>query len=298
MDELALHPQTRLQLQRYKTHPTHALLLRGAEGMGKRYIALTLMHNMLRLQSDADIEAAVLHYPYFKEVVPEKDKTSIGIEAIRELQHFTSLKLPGAIDTLRIIFIPEAQTITGEAQNALLKLLEEPPQNTHFILTASSEQLLLPTIRSRLQSLAVHRPPRESLDNLFTSQGHEAKAIQQAYFMSGGLPGLMSALLNNNDHPLKTAATTARTLLQAGQFERLCIVDELAKKRSETLQVLLVLRHMSQAAIEQAANTGSEAGTKRIRQWHKVLQASYDAEKAYSVSAQSKLVLDNLMLNL
>jgi hypothetical protein len=294
MDELALHPQTNAQLQQFLQQPSHALLLRGVEGMGKRHIALALIRNMLRIPSGSD----VLGYPYLKVVVPEKDKLSIGIEAIRELQHFASLKLPGAADTQRIIFIPEAHTITGEAQNALLKLLEEPPQNTHFVLTANSEQSLLPTIRSRVQSLAVHRPPRETLVQLFTSQGHDAKDIQQAFFMSGGLPGLMSALLNEEDHPLKVAAQMARHLLQSSQFERLCAVDELAKKRPEALQVLLVLRHMSQAAIEQAAQTGGEAGIKRLKQWHKVLQASFDAERAYAVSAQSKLVLDNLMLSL
>ncbi len=294
MDNLALHPQTRAQLQRFLLQPSHALLLCGVEGTGKRHIALSMMRSMLSMSSDIDL----MSYPYLRIVVPEKDKLSIGIETIRELQHFTSLMLPGAAGTRRIIFIPEAHTLTSEAQNALLKLLEEPPLNTFFILTASSEQALLPTIRSRTQNLSVHRPPRNILEKIFVNQGHEAKAIQQAYFMSGGLPGLMSALLNDADHPLKQAAVTARKLLQSSQFERLCLVDDLAKKRPETLLLLLVLRHMSQAAIEQAADIGGEAGTKRVKQWHKVYQASYDAEKAYAVSAQSKLVLDNFMLAL
>ena len=65
--------------------------------------------------------------------------------------------------------------------------------------------------------------------------------------------------------------------------------------------MLLVLRHMSQAAIEQSAQAAQidyGAGNKRLKQWHKVLQASFDAEKAYAVSAQAKLVLTNLMLAL
>ncbi len=293
MEHLALHPQTREQLEQYMRRPSHALILKGVEGMGKYYVAQAIIRQLLGKPADYDIAA----YPYLKTIQPEKDKTSIGIEAIRELQHFASLTLPGAIHTQRWIFIPQAHNLTTEAQNALLKLLEEPPQNTRFILTVSSDQLMLPTIRSRAQELAVHRPPRDSLEQIFSAQ-HDTKAFQQAYFMSGGLPGLLHALLNDEEHPLKAAAQTARILLQATQFERLCKVDELSKKRPEALHVLVVLRHMSQAAIEQAAQTGGAAGDKRLKQWHKVLQASFDAEKAYAVSAQAKLVLTNLMLSL
>lgn len=301
MDNLALHPQTAAQLRRFIQYPTHALLLIGPEGSGKYHLALEAASSLLDLADYTQVTS----YPYAKFVVPEKDKSSIGIEAIRELQHFALLKVPSKADgqpNRRFIIIPEANSLTIEAQNALLKLLEEPPRDTHFILTASGAQAMLPTVRSRVQTVAVHRPSRVSLEQHFAAAqhgSHDVKAIQQAYFMSGGLPGLMHALLNNNDnHPLKEASQIARQLLQAGQFERLCRVDELSKKRSETLQVLLVLRHMSIAAIEQGAQTGGEAGTKRIVQWHKVLQASYDAEKAYGVSAQAKLVLTKLMLTI
>lgn len=295
MDNLALHPQTSVHIQRFTQRPSHALLLIGPSGSGKQSLAHGIMGDILQVSD-------VASYPYLKIVLPEKDKSAIGIEAVRELQHFASLKVPGhgAARTRRFILIPEAHNLTTEAQNALLKLLEEPPQDTHFILTANSSQALLPTIRSRTQQLTIHRPNRTDLEGIFSGQGHDTKAIQQAYLMSGGLPGLMSALLNDADHPLKTAAQTARQLLQSSQFERLCKIDELAKKRPEALNVLTILRHMSQAAIEQSAQAPGDLTTahKRLKQWHKVLQASYDAEKAYSVSAQAKLTLTNLMLSL
>lgn len=78
-------------------------------------------------------------------ITPEN---SIGIEAVRILKQEIALK-PFKSETKAVI-IEEAQTLTVEAQNALLKTLEEPPAHTIIILLVSgSVDLLLPTILSR-----------------------------------------------------------------------------------------------------------------------------------------------------
>ncbi len=80
---------------------------------------------------------------------PEEDKQTITIDQVRDLQHQLSLK-PYASDK-KVGIIPEAQRMTTEAQNALLKTLEEPPAHSVLILTAPSTRILLPTIVSRCQ---------------------------------------------------------------------------------------------------------------------------------------------------
>jgi DNA polymerase-3 subunit delta' len=237
-------------------------------------------------------------YGFYTQVVPEKDKASIGIEVIRELQPLVKLKLPANSRGWRIILIGNAHTLTTEAQNALLKLLEEPPQQTIFLLTADSLEKLLPTIRSRTQQLTVTLPTQAAITKHFEDSGHESTAIRQAYMVSGGLPGLTTAMLETTGHPLEAAVQTAKELLRANQFERLCRVDELAKKKPETLQVLFVLQHMARAAIAQGAQATDGTAIKRIKQWHRVQKAAYEAEQAYAVSAQAKLTLTNLMLSL
>ncbi len=300
MEELLLHPATAQQMDRFAVHPSHAIALIAPSGSGKRTVARTITARLL----DTPSAEAADDYPYLKVIEPETDKTSISIEAIRELQHFTSLKLPskpGGAATWRVIQIFEAQGMGQEAQNALLKLLEEPPANTVFILTVQSAQQLLPTIRSRLQQINLNRPSKPAIEQFFAGQGHSTGDIASAYFLSGGLPGLMSALLANNEHPLKQSVGLARQLLQMNQFERLCLVDGLSKKKPEALQLIFVLQHMAQAAIEQASNKAIAAdisADKPLRQWHKVLRACYDAEQSYSVSAQAKLTLTHLMLEI
>jgi len=289
MDAIVLHDLTRAHIGRFVAQPSHALLLVGHAGIGKQTIADYIMSQLL--QTDP------AQYPYIRTIVPEKDKSSIGIEAVRDLQQFLKLKLPTNA-AWRFVIIPDAQGLTTEAQNALLKLLEEPPERTILVLSTTSEQALLPTIRSRMQQLTVHVPSQNDVIRFFDANNREPKDIQQAFLMSGGLPGLMHSLLSDTEHPLKDAVLTARKLLQSTQFERLCMVDGLSKDKPKTLNVLFVLQHMARAASLQGSKASDGSATKRIKQWHKVQQAAYKAEQAYSVSAQAKLTLTNLMLSL
>lgn len=79
------------------------------------------------------------------------DKESVGIGIIKKVQEKTFLKPLRSSD--KAIIIPDAQSLTIPAQNALLKLLEEPPNHTYLFLLTTSLESLLPTIQSRCQIL-------------------------------------------------------------------------------------------------------------------------------------------------
>lgn len=294
MAELVLHPDTEKQLQSFITKPTHALLLIGSEGIGKQTITTYLLRQLLGIETDEALES----YPYLIRVIPEKE--SISIETIRELQHGTKLKVPvSATVRWRIVYIEQAEHMTKEAQNALLKLLEEPPLDTIFLLTVVSDQVLLPTIRSRVQHISIQQPSAKVLNAYFLKQGYSERKIQQAYLLSGGLPGLMHALLKEDDaHYLTKSVTEARALLQATTFERLSMVDALAKQRTEIVRILFVLQQMAHAALTQSVGKDSKEAIRSITRWQHILAAAYEAEKSLAANAQAKLVLTNLLLNL
>lgn len=90
---------------------------------------------------------------------------SIGIEEIRNLQKKIFLK-PLAGNTKATI-IKNSQNLTPEAQNALLKVLEEPPPNTVIILTTQNKDLLLPTIRSRCKIIHLQDTTSDLLEKKF-----------------------------------------------------------------------------------------------------------------------------------
>ncbi|MFH1565783.1 MAG: hypothetical protein ABIB98_01080 [bacterium] len=86
--------------------------------------------------------------PDIKIVIPKK---SIGIDAVREIEKFLIIK-PIKLKR-KIVIINSAQNLTIQAQNALLKTLEEPPGNSQTILEIQNEDNLLPTIISRCQKI-------------------------------------------------------------------------------------------------------------------------------------------------
>src|SRR5580765_4269095 len=141
LEELVLHPASAQQLEEFVAQPTHALLLAGPAGTGKTHVAAALAAQLL----DTPL-ARLEHNAYYRQLVPIKGV--ITIEQIRELLRFFRLKVPGRRTIERVAMLADADTMGHEAQNALLKQLEEPPAGAVLILTSSRPGRLLPTIRS------------------------------------------------------------------------------------------------------------------------------------------------------
>ncbi|HEX7042808.1 MAG TPA: hypothetical protein VF189_06155 [Patescibacteria group bacterium] len=91
----------------------------------------------------------------------QTDTSSIGIELIREMQkHIFFKPIKGQ---KKIIVIQDAQILTIEAQNALLKILEEPPIYTYIFLLTTSENTFLPTIISRCKIVRLEEEKKHIL---------------------------------------------------------------------------------------------------------------------------------------
>lgn len=138
----------------------NALLFYGKEHTRKKEAALFLAKgaNCLDLQAITPCHQCrscikidqVLH-PDIHQVAPAEGKKTISINQIREMAMSVAVK-PNEART-RILIISEADLMNTQAQNALLKLLEEPPETTVFVLTAQKESRLLPTILSRCRKI-------------------------------------------------------------------------------------------------------------------------------------------------
>jgi DNA polymerase III subunit delta' len=286
---LALHENTRAQLERFLAAPVHAVLLTGADGIGKTAIAEALLSELLQLE--AGMLAA---YPHYTAVVPANG--TISIDAVRGLQKFLQLKTTGTKLLRRAILIEHAQGLTTEAQNAYLKLLEEPPADTVMVLTADTPRALLPTIMSRVQAITVHVPAQADLQPILAASGKDEAILRQALFLSGGLPGLLTALITGDEtHPLLTSVADAKSLLSKTPFERLAMVDTLSKQKDSAKLVVEALSRIAEAMLAQAAAKGEPA---RIKQWHRIRRAAVDTQEALKTSANAKLALSNLFLHL
>ena len=134
----------------------HSYLFVGKNGIGKMLFAKEFAMEILGA-TRAQIEEN--NHPDFNVISPEGN--SIKIEQIRILQ---SKILEKPINSnYKVYIIDNSETMTTEAQNCLLKTLEEPPEYGIIILICSNENLLLNTIKSRCTKIVFQPIPKEEL---------------------------------------------------------------------------------------------------------------------------------------
>jgi len=167
-DDFPWHKKQWQQLwQRHQTKRLpHALLLVGADGLGKKQFALRFAHALLCANPNHDGKACqqchnchlfqAQSHPDFMLVTPELEAKQIKINQVRDVVQFVNQSaLQGGY---RIIIIDPAASMNNNAANALLKSLEEPTEKTLFILI-NNQQLRLPvTIISRCQKIIFQTP--------------------------------------------------------------------------------------------------------------------------------------------
>ncbi len=289
MAKLLLNSQTEADIQSFISNPSHALLLQGPTGSGKYYLASWIGEQLIGLA-----DGKLVTYPYFLHVSPLK--SNIGIEEIRQLQSFLQLKTTGSKEGIRrVVIIEDAHNLTLEAQNALLKSLEEPPAGTAIVLTAVETKTLLPTIYSRVQQISVRSIPLDDATNFFTSNVAK-ESIRKAYSLSGGLAGLLSALLTSeSEHPLLQSIEQAKRLFRMSMYERLVQINQLTSDRTEISNLLGACKHIAIAGLRQACERGKHND---IERWYQILTESHRAEERLQLAVSSKLLLTDLFLNM
>ena len=123
---------------------------------------------------------------------------NISIDDIRNLQSYCSLSI--ADGGRRVIIIDTADDLNTNSCNALLKLLEEPPKSTLFLLISHQPNLLLPTLQSRCQKLLFSALSQHDLRAVVATTGREIDPAEEVSLsiLSNGSAGVACRLLNSN----------------------------------------------------------------------------------------------------
>ncbi len=272
-----IHPSTLALLQSTSLELPQSLLITGPEGIGLTTIATFLAAQLVGVKP-------VL-------VLPEKDekvdieKGVISVGSIRRLYNQTR-----TIHTQKqIIIIDYAERMGSQAQNAFLKLLEEPGRSVYFILATHTPSRLLSTITSRTQLVELRPITTSQSQQLLKSLAvGDTQQRSQLLFMAEGLPAELTRLVADPIYFEKRSGIVrdARQLLQASVYDRLKLAQRYKDTRSDSLLLLRDAAHIIRLSLM------SPSQERLVTQVEKILQA-YDKIEA---NGNIRLCLARLML--
>ena len=223
--------QINFLLDRIKTSQIpNAWLFHGPMGVGKASLALNIgkvlsnidfsKKNHVTCISEEDIRTPkttvnINNVFYCRKRWDEKKKLFqkyISIEDIRELTKKFSLS--SADNSYKVSIVDTTEDLNISASNSLLKILEEPPKNTLFILVSNNQQSILPTILSRCQKVGFQRLKETDLRDICTSFAKENQFDQSIGSSAvASCEGSVRKLLNFLDKDYMKIFNSMKTLL-------------------------------------------------------------------------------------
>lgn len=188
----------------------------GPSDVGKQLVALHLANYLENKNPEGSGTLSDMF------LIAPDEKGTIGIDAAREIKNFLwqkPLRSP-----CRLLLINEAEKLTEEAQNAILKITEEPPASSLLILITGDSQKLLPTLRSRLQTIHFGIAPTKEIA-VWLAKEYKCPAEKACILAeySCGRPGLALSLFSdkktlknqkNAEEFLKSKGSASRDLIK------------------------------------------------------------------------------------
>ncbi len=327
-DKVLGHTEVKQFLARYLTREErpHALLFCGAEGLGKKKLALEFARSLLCFEhSDGDgcescrlmqLEEGNLSHPDFLLLQREEDPKThrlkdISIDQVREL--VSKSAFAPVLSAQKVCLVEDVDRMTEAAANSFLKLLEEPPTGWVFLLLATSPERLLPTILSRVVQLRLHRIPLELVAGALQNKGLPEKEAQLLASLSEGSLGLA---WQYHEQQVVSRRQEAYAFLEALPLEApLCYLagrDWLEKyERPEALLLVQLLQLLfrdvlvccckADAALynidlqEELLQLSQGWSSKKLKQALQVIQDTY---VALITNAGVKLAMENMALKI
>ena len=238
-----------LAVMRRSGHLPHALLLQGEPGCGKKRIAQHFA--MLVLCEDAEHAPcggcrscrliAENAHPDVMTAEHSGKRMGFSVETVRTVRREASV-LPNNGD-MRIFIFADADEMSVQAQNALLKSVEEPPPHACFVFTCETAGSLLPTLLSRMTVKTVFPVSETECAAALTDRGFTDEQAGEAVSHFGGSIGKCLRYLEDADakFAVDTAAALTEMMTKRNEYELLRLLTAAASDRDRFRRILELL---------------------------------------------------------
>lgn len=303
---------------------SHAYLFVGPRHVGKTTLALDFARALNCEAADrpcgscsACTRIAAGNHPDVQIIGLAADKkTEVGIDQVRDMQRASGL--PPFEGQCKVFVIDDTENLSPEAANCLLKVLEEPLPQRVYILLATAENLVMPTVVSRCQLVYLH-PVSHTVVKEMLVDWHDVPSdrAEELSRLSKGSPGwAISAVQNGSVFEERSEKlTTMLEIINADSESRFSYATELAsefaknrKYSNETLDLWLDwwrdLLLIKGGATESITNLDRESELHQqvvsysLEQIKAFIQGLLEARGMIRQNVNSRLVLDTLMLSM
>jgi DNA polymerase-3 subunit delta' len=283
----------------------HALLFSGVEKIGKKRVAVEFIKSIFcekekgfcnECYSCKSIDSS--SFPDLS-IIEAKDR-NIEIEEVRDLQNRLSLKSYN--NSLKVGIIDDAHLMRKDAQNALLKVLEEPKGDTLLILITSYPQMLLPTVRSRLEEIKFSVVSRKEIEDHLISLGADQEKAKEIALISSGQIGKAIEFFNDEDKLkfFNKAVKDIVLLVRSEMYKRFDFAKEFKENQDEIVSVLDVWERFMRREI--LLKVYGSKGSLENYSLKKIKEVIDELEKTKylieNTNVNKKLALENLLITL
>ncbi len=246
----------------------HAILIDGAKGTGKRTLAEILSRYAV-CTAEHDRPCGVcpgcrkaLHGNHTDIYIANGENSGeLSVDAIRRIRADAFVKPNEA--PMKAFLLLNCDKMLAPAQNAFLKVLEEPPRNVMFIMTVTSANMLLQTVRSRVRLYSLFPAEAEDAIRFLTEKYPQSDndSIVSAVRITSGNIGQASEIIEAGGEEAQLLAQQIIKEAAFGtEYDLLVLTNKLAKDRSFAVRTLDYLVELSACCIK--ASVGAETNNK------------------------------------
>lgn len=206
----------------------HAFLFSGTARIGKTTTAIAFAKLILQDQKVNSPDLCII----------SPLNNNIEIDKIRDLREF--LKLKSYNNKNKVAIIEDAHLMRKDSQNSILKILEEPPENSVLILVTSFSEMILDTIKSRVQKIDFSPVNKKEIENFLILKGAKKEEAEEISMFSSGKVGKAIEFLEDKEQREFFSETikSIRNLKKQAFEKRFEYVKEIYEEKEKLPEIL------------------------------------------------------------